>query len=97
MAGPRRTVSVSETLLQRAVESFDSLIGRMGKHAAAALFAYQNGEFMSKYAHLEVEPDRRIASATGFGYEWTGFHGPEEAWELVKACVGAGAEGSGSE
>ena len=57
---------------------------------ASALFAYQQGEFMPKYAHLNVDPDRRIAEATGFGYEWVDFDGLEGAWALLRESVDAG-------
>jgi hypothetical protein len=57
---------------------------------ASALFAYQPGEFMPKYAHLYVEPDRRIAEATGFHYEWTDFADAGEAWNLITKGVDAG-------
>jgi hypothetical protein len=57
---------------------------------ASALFAYEPGEFMPKYAHLEVEPHRRIAEATGFGYEWVPFSGPEGAWARIVESIDAG-------
>ena len=41
---------------------FDTLTAVSG---ASALFGYQPGEFMSKYAHLNVGADQRIADATG--------------------------------
>jgi hypothetical protein len=44
---------------------------------------------MPKYAHLEVEPHRRIAEATGFGYEWVEFEGPEGAWSVLRESVDA--------
>ena len=46
---------------------------------ASALFAYEPGEFMPKYANLHIGMDQRIAHATGFGYEWAPFEGGEEA------------------
>jgi hypothetical protein len=57
---------------------------------ASALFGYQSGEFGPKYAHLQLEPDKRIAEATGFGYEWQNFDSIEEAWTVVKNAVAAG-------
>jgi hypothetical protein len=66
---------------------FDDLAATSG---ASALFAYQPGEFMQKYAHLYVDPDRRIAEASGFGYEWSDFEGVEGAWQLVVEGVDAG-------
>ena len=38
---------------------------------ASALFGYQPGEWMPKYAHLQVNPDQRIAEATGLPVQWT--------------------------
>jgi len=61
---------------------------------ASALFAYQRDDFMPKYAHLDVEPDRRIAEATGFGYEWVSFEDVGGAWEWVIESVDAGLTGS---
>ena len=46
---------------------FDQIAAVSG---ASAIFGYQPGEFMAKYAHLHVDPDQRIADATGFGCEW---------------------------
>jgi len=57
---------------------------------ASALFAYQPGEFMSKYAHLYVDPDARIAGGTGFGYEWVDFTDAEGAWKLIVEAVNSG-------
>ena len=65
---------------------FDQIAAVSG---ASALFAYQPNSSMPKYAHLEVEPHRRIAEATGFGYEWVGFEGPEGAWSALRESVDA--------
>jgi hypothetical protein len=62
---------------------------------ASALFAYEPGEFMPKYAHLHVEPHRRIAEATGFGYEWVPFVAPKGAWTRVVESVDAGRAAKG--
>jgi hypothetical protein len=66
---------------------FDQLAAVSG---ASALFGYQPDDFMPKYAHLIVEPDRRIAEATGFGYEWVPFQGQEGAWQVLVDSVDAG-------
>jgi hypothetical protein len=50
---------------------------------------------MPKYAHLIVEPDRRIAEATGFGYEWVPFEGQKGAWQVIVESVDAGASVKG--
>lgn len=65
---------------------FDQIAAVSG---ASALFAYQQGEFMPKYAHLYVDPDRRIAEATGFGYEWINFDGADGAWQSILESVDA--------
>jgi hypothetical protein len=62
---------------------------------ASALFGYEPGEFMPKYAHLSLKPHERIAEATGFGYEWVGFDGIEGAWELIKETVDSGRSAKG--
>jgi hypothetical protein len=66
---------------------FDQIAAVSG---ASALFAYQPGEFMPKYAHLNVDPDGRIAGATGFGYEWVDFEDVDGAWELLVESVDTG-------
>ncbi len=71
---------------------FDQVAALSG---ASALFAYQLGEFMPKYAHLHVDPDARIAEGTGFGYGWTGFADAEGAWQLIVECVDSGRSAKG--
>jgi hypothetical protein len=71
---------------------FDQLAAVSG---ASALFGYQPDDFMPKYAHLMVDPDRRIAEATGFGYEWVPFEGQEGAWQAVVESVDAGTSVKG--
>jgi hypothetical protein len=66
---------------------FDTLAAVSG---ASALFAYQPGEFMPKYANLHVGMDDRIADATGFGYEWVSFDSPEEGWALITESIDSG-------
>jgi hypothetical protein len=65
---------------------FDEVAALSG---ASALFAYQPDDFMPKYAHLTIEPDERIAEATGFGYEWVPWEGIEGAWQVIVASVDA--------
>jgi hypothetical protein len=62
---------------------------------ASALFAYQPGEFMPKYAHVYIDPDARIAEATGFGYAWTDFADVEGAWQLLVETVDSGRSAKG--
>ena len=71
---------------------FDQIAAVSG---ASALFGYQPDDFMPKYAHLIVEPDRRIAEATGFGYEWVPFEGQEGAWQVLVESVDAGVSVKG--
>lgn len=66
---------------------FDTLAAVSG---ASALFGYQPGEFMPKYAHTRVAPHERIEAATGFGWEWVPFNDLEGAWEVVKASIDSG-------
>jgi hypothetical protein len=66
---------------------FDQIAALSG---ASALFAYQPGEFMPKYAHLVVDPDERIAEATGFGYQWVSWEGIEGAWQVIVESIDAG-------
>jgi len=71
---------------------FDTLVAVSG---ASALFAYQPKEFMPKYANLHIGMDRRIAEATGFGYEWVPFKDAEEAWQIIKETVDSGRVAKG--
>lgn len=57
---------------------------------ASALFAHQPRDFGCKYAHLAVEPDRRIAEGTGFAFEWIDVADRESAWDLIRASVDEG-------
>jgi len=66
---------------------FDTIAAVSG---ASALFGYQHGTYMPKYANLLIDMDGRIAEATGFGYEWVGFQDAEGAWAVVKESVDAG-------
>lgn len=66
---------------------FDQIAAVSG---ASALFAYQPGEFMPKYAHLYIDPDARIVEATGFGYEWVDLTGAEGAWQRIVESLDAG-------
>ncbi|MBD3182847.1 hypothetical protein GF312_11190 [Candidatus Poribacteria bacterium] len=66
---------------------FDQIAAVSG---ASALFAYEEGTFMPKYANLHIGMDDRIAEATGFGYEWVDFDGIEGAWELIKESIDSG-------
>ena len=66
---------------------FDTLAAVSG---ASALFGYQPGEFMPKYANLFIGMDRRIADATGFGYEWVKFEDPEQGWNTIRESVDSG-------
>lgn len=63
---------------------FDQLAAVSG---ASALFGYEPGSFMPKYAHLHVNPVQRIADATGFGYEWVDFQGIEGTWNALKNSI----------
>lgn len=64
--------------------TFDELGAVSG---ASALFGYQPGSWMPKYAHLAVAPDERVANATGFGHEWVRFADIEAAWAFVVESV----------
>lgn len=63
---------------------FDELAAVSG---TSALFAYHPSDFMPKYANLLIGMDKRIADATGFGYEWVEFNGVEGAWDLLKESI----------
>jgi len=63
---------------------FDTLAAVSG---ASALFAWQPNTYMPKYANLLIGMDKRIAEATGFGYEWTPFTDAEDAWAILKESI----------
>jgi len=71
---------------------FDTLMTVSG---AGLLFTYQPDAMMPKYAHLWLGPDKRIAEATGFGWEWVKFNGADEAWQLIKETIDSGRPGHG--
>ena len=89
---PQPSVYLSTHLVQmraagRKDVDFDQVAAVSG---ASALFSYENGEFMPKYANLSIGMDERIAEATGFGYEWVDFAGVDGAWELIRESVDSG-------
>jgi len=57
---------------------------------SSALYAYEPGEFMPKYAYLHNHPADRIAAATGFGYQWMTVDSEEEAWQQIKSALDQG-------
>ena len=57
---------------------------------ASALFAYEPGRFEPKYANLFIGMDKRIADATGFGYEWVNPKDAEECWRIIKETIDSG-------
>jgi hypothetical protein len=84
-------VYLSAHLVQMRAQGWDVDFDQVAAvSSASALFGYQPDDFMPKYAHLIVEPDRRIAEATGFGYEWVPFEGIEGAWQVLVESVDAG-------
>ena len=84
-------VYLSAHLVQMRTQGWDVDFDQVAAvSGASALFGYQPDDFMPKYAHLIVEPDRRIAEATGFGYEWVPFEGPEGAWHVLVESLDAG-------
>jgi len=56
----------------------------------SALFGYQPDHMAPKYWHLFVDPDRRIAEPTGFGYTHETYDDAEGAWQIIKQCLHAG-------
>jgi hypothetical protein len=66
---------------------FDTVMTVSG---AGLLFAYDPKSMMPKYAHLFLEPDSRIAEATGFGWEWLAFEDEDEAWMAIRETIDSG-------
>jgi hypothetical protein len=56
----------------------------------SALTIYQHDTAGGKDAHTLIEPERRLAQFTGFGYEWLTFADVEDAWRIVRRSVNAG-------
>ena len=71
---------------------FDTLMTVSG---AGLLFAYDPKDMMSKYSHIWLGLDKRIAEATGFGWEWVKFKDEDEAWNLVKETIDSRRPGKG--
>ena len=63
---------------------FDTIAAVSG---ASALFGFKPDDWKPKCAQLHVGPDQPIADATGFGYEWVDFDGPEGAWDLLVQSI----------
>jgi len=59
---------------------------------ASALYGYQHGSFMPKYAFQlpQVEAEDRIAKATGFGFEWIKFRDADHAWGVIRQSLDEG-------
>jgi hypothetical protein len=89
-------VYLSAHLVQMRAQGWDVDFDQVAAvSGASALFGYQPDDFMPKYAHLIIEPDRRIAEATGFGYEWVPFEGQEGAWQVLVESIDAGTSVKG--
>ena len=71
---------------------FDTLAAVSG---ASALYGYQPRDFMPKYAHCMIEPDRRVAEATGFGYEWVAWQDAEDCWRVLRETIDSGRPAKG--
>ena len=65
---------------------FDTLTAVSG---ASALFGYEPGEFLPKYAHLNIGISKRIEQATGFGWERFQPRTPEECYQFIRDGVDA--------
>ena len=57
---------------------------------ASALFGYEHGSYMPKYAFRRLDPKKRIAEATGFGIGEIHFDSAEGAWDIMKESVDSG-------
>jgi hypothetical protein len=83
-------VYLSAHLVQMRAQGWDIDFDQVAAvSGASALFGYQPDDFMPKYAHLTIEPDDRIAEATGFGYEWVSWGDIESAWNVIVESIDA--------
>jgi len=57
---------------------------------ASALFGYEQGSYMPKYAFRRIDLEKRIAEATGFGIGEIHFDSAEGAWDIVKESIDSG-------
>ena len=57
---------------------------------ACALFGYEQGSYMPKYAFRRIDPVKRIKEATGFGIGEIHFDSAEGAWDIMKESVDTG-------
>jgi hypothetical protein len=57
---------------------------------ASALYGYEEGDYMPKYAFLHIDPKKRIAQATGFGCDEVLFDGADGAWDALKESIDSG-------
>lgn len=67
--------------------TFDEIAAVSG---ASALFAYEPGRFEPKYTNLLIGMDKRIADATGFGYEWVRCKDAEEGLQVIRESIHSG-------
>jgi hypothetical protein len=61
---------------------------------ASAMFGYEPGEFMPKYAFHHRDPDRLVAEATGYATETARLADPEKTWQFVKESIDSGRPAS---
>lgn len=66
---------------------FDTLAAVSG---ASAMFGYQPGEFMPKYAFHHRRPNELVVKATGYATESVRVPGHEHAWKFVRQSVDSG-------
>jgi len=57
---------------------------------ACALFGYEQGSYMPKYAFRRIDPVKRIKEATGFGIGEINFDSADGAWDFMKESVDSG-------
>jgi beta-lactamase regulating signal transducer with metallopeptidase domain len=62
---------------------------------ASAMFGYQRGEFMPKYAFHNRGPNELVEQATGYATESVRVADAEEAWRFVRESIGSGRPVSG--
>ena len=62
---------------------------------ASAMFGYESGEFMPKYAFHRRGPNDLVARATGYATESVRVADAEHAWHFVRESVGSGRPAAG--
>ena len=88
---PQPYCSLTTLLVQMHAAGWDVDLDTLAAvSGASAMFGYEPGEFMPKYAFHHLRPGDLVAQATGYATESVPVANAEEAWQFVKESVDSG-------